>query len=397
MSCSGGMQWFDRLQQVSDVGAARADVAAQARRLRRRPVGVGGAHDRARAGGHHEEQTIVARRAQHQHASVVRHARGVEHQVDAQRRAQARRVAAGDEGVGEWPGRADNDGRARFQPRAGLAVHERGAANTAVNVAQQGRAPRTWLAMVAPAVSASSTCSSTSRASSVWQSTYACAPCEPGAAQLRRQRVELVDAQRAAAGGRLPQRERVVERGCRCPASPASGARRGRRGTRTPPAGTGGARCASDCAAPRAPRTPGGGRRTAGSEARRGSTWTIGRRSRRRSPRASTSATSNPRSAASRAVAAPVAPRADDQHVEAARASASAPRLAAPARHSLSAMCSSSSWCARHRSGSVGHQVGALLRLRERDHVAQRLGAGQQHGQAIDARRRCRRAAARRT
>src|SRR6187399_1986141 len=36
-----------------------------------------------------------------------------------------------------------------------------------------------------------------------------------------------------------------------------------------------------------------------------------------------------------------------------------------------------------HEPGSVTHQVGALLRLRERDHVPDALGPGQQHGDAI--------------
>ncbi len=37
--------------------------------------------------------------------------------------------------------------------------------------------------------------------------------------------------------------------------------------------------------------------------------------------------------------------------------------------------------------GRGGHQLGRLLRLGERDHVAQRVGAGQEHGEAVQAER----------
>ena len=52
--------------------------------------------------------------------------------------------------------------------------------------------------------------------------------------------------------------------------------------------------------------------------------------------------------------------------------------------HSLRAMCSSSSCHHATRTGASVVDIGPLLRLRERNHVAQRIGPAQQHRQAID-------------
>ena len=249
------------------------------------------------------------------------------------------------------PGRADHDGRARFQPRAGLAVHERGAANPAVTVAQQGGGANVIGDGRAGRLGVEHVLQHQARVVGLAVDVGLRA-LEPGAAQLRRQLVELVGA--AACGCRraastAPARCRG---GCRCPASPASGVRRGRRGTGTPPAGTGGARCASGCAARRAPRTPAAGRRTAGSEARRGSAWTTGWTSRRRSrPRrpARRPARAAPRRARSRR-------RSRRRRRSTRRSGASpalpAPRAGAPEPSFLERDVQLVELAARHRSGS---------------------------------------------
>src|SRR5262252_470359 len=107
---------------------------------------------------------------------------------------------------------------------------------------------------------------------------------------------------------------------------------------------------------------------------------------------ASHSPTSSPRKAASRAAAAPVAPPPTISRSKgrAANLSSAARRRAAGVmagggRSFLERDVQLVELLLRHRTRRLRHQVGALLRLRERDHVAQRIGAAQEHGQPIDA------------
>src|SRR5580765_653260 len=102
--------------------------------------------------------------------------------------------------------------------------------------------------------------------------------------------------------------------------------------------------------------------------------------------------TSSPRSAASRAAAAPVAPppTISRSNGRDANRSSTADRRAAGVIAGggpsfLERDVQLVELPLRHRAGRLRHQVGALLRLRERDHVAQRIGAAEEHRQPIDA------------
>src|SRR5262245_13191694 len=87
----------------------------------------------------------------------------------------------------------------------------------------------------------------------------------------------------------------------------------------------------------------------------------------------SNSATRRPRSAASRAIPAPVMP----PPITAMSNGAVTSGLGQRADEELVELF------LVHRGRGVGHEVGALLGLRERHDVAQRLGAAQEHRQAI--------------
>ncbi len=161
-----------RLEQVGDVGAAGADLVADPRAARGRQggreVGVGRPDDRAGPGRQDEVEAVVLRRAQHECSSAMRHARGVEDQVHPQRGTQA--APAGEKAVGERAGRADDQARLDLEARAGLAVDDQGAPRAAAAIARDPLDSQ-MVGAAAPAASASSTFSSTRRASSVWQST----------------------------------------------------------------------------------------------------------------------------------------------------------------------------------------------------------------------------------
>ena len=121
------------------------------------------------ARGQAEEEPVVARRAQHQRPAAVRDAGGVEHQVHAQRGAQAVAPPATKLSV-NGPVALDDRG-ARTSKRAPVSASTSAAPRARPRRSRSSASTRRWLATAAPAASASSTFSSTRRASSVWQST----------------------------------------------------------------------------------------------------------------------------------------------------------------------------------------------------------------------------------
>ena len=152
-----GERVVGRLEQVGDVLAARADLVVDgAAAARRRPVGVGGADDGARA-------RRAARRTGGCRAASAAPARGPG-AARARRRTPGARPASGAGGARPSVEKASVNGpvalsttRARASKRrAGLGVDERGAGDAAARDRGASDSTRRWLATAAPAASASS-------------------------------------------------------------------------------------------------------------------------------------------------------------------------------------------------------------------------------------------------